>query len=161
MSDADAVESPLKSPPEVSKASVESTEKAKKESHEMPVGGWLSRNIKYFSLIILVAQNSALVLTLRYSRVSTDGKKLYLSSTAVVLTELVKFIICLSVLFHNSKYNVRMTMNLLYVEIIEKITETAKVSVPSILYTIQNNLLFVALSYLNAVTFQVNNFKMW
>ena len=112
-------------------------------------------NIKYFSLIVLVAQNAALVLTMRYSRIASTTGKMYLPSTAVVLTELMKLVISLSVVFYNSGYDLENTGRTVYVEIIVKLTETLKVSVPSVLYTIQNNLLYVALSYLNAVTFQV------
>ena len=111
--------------------------------------------LKYFSLVVLVAQNTALVLTMRYSRISMDGEKMYLASTAVVLTELMKFTICLSAVFYNADMDIDKTINLLRVEILVKIKETAKVSVPSILYTVQNNLLYVALTHLNAVTFQV------
>lgn len=40
-------------------------------------------------------------------------------------------------------------------EVIQKPLETMKVAVPAILYTVQNNLLFLALSYLDAATYQV------
>lgn len=116
--------------------------------------GVAESNIKYISLVILVAQNAALVLTMRYSRLVTDGK-MYLASTAVVLTEFMKFVICLSMIFYNSNFDLDKTTKLLYLEIIVKGYETLKVSVPSLLYTIQNNLLFVALTHLNAATFQV------
>ena len=118
--------------------------------------GVAESNIKYISLVILVAQNAALVLTMRYSRLVTDGK-MYLASTAVVLTEFMKFVICLSMIFYNSNFDLDKTTKLLYLEIIVKGYETLKVSVPSLLYTIQNNLLFVALTHLNAATFQVSH----
>ena len=40
-------------------------------------------------------------------------------------------------------------------EIYAKPYDTSKLAIPSGLYAIQNNLLFVALSYLNAATYQV------
>ncbi len=40
-------------------------------------------------------------------------------------------------------------------EIYTKPFETSKLAIPSGLYAIQNNLLFIALSYLNAATYQV------
>jgi UDP-sugar transporter A1/2/3 len=40
-------------------------------------------------------------------------------------------------------------------EIYSKPYETSKLAIPSGLYAIQNNLLFIALSYLNAATYQV------
>lgn len=126
---------------------------------EMTVTDILWRNIKYISLVVLVVQNAALVLTMRYSRIVDTGEKMYLASTAVVLTELMKFVISVSMIFYNSDYDVEKTATLLYVEIIEKGYGTLKVSVPSILYTIQNNLLYVAISHLNAATFQVSAFQ--
>ena len=41
-------------------------------------------------------------------------------------------------------------------EILDKPRETLKLAVPSGLYTIQNNLLYVALSNLDAATYQVS-----
>lgn len=127
------------------------------QTQEMALANVLWRNIKYISLVILVAQNAALVLTMRYSRIVTGGK-MYLASTAVVLTEVMKFVISLSMIFYNSNSDFERTGKVLYVEIIEKGYETMKVSVPSVLYTIQNNLLYVAISHLNAATFQVNDY---
>lgn len=123
---------------------------------KMPSFDIISRNIKYISLVILVAQNAALVLTMRYSRI-VDTETMYLASTAVVLTELLKLIISLSIILYNNSFDIEATLKQLTVEIVMKGYETAKVSVPSILYTIQNNLLYVALSHLNAVTFQVSS----
>ena len=44
----------------------------------------------------------------------------------------------------------------LYDEIYNKPYETTKLAIPSGLYAIQNNLLFIALSHLNAATYQVS-----
>ena len=41
------------------------------------------------------------------------------------------------------------------VEIIENYQETVKLSVPAVLYALQNNLLYTALTYLDSVTYQV------
>lgn len=111
---------------------------------------------KYLSLVILIVQNTALVLVMRYSRtVTVDGVK-YLPTTAVVLTELLKLIVCVVMVFCEVRWSLSRGLSLLYVEIIEKKMETIKVSVPSVLYTIQNNLLYLALTYLDAATFQVS-----
>lgn len=84
---------------------------------------------------------------------------MYLASTAVVLTELMKFVISVSMIFYNSNCDMRKTGKLIYVEIVEKWHGTLKVSVPSVLYTIQNNLLYVAITHLNAATFQVKDLE--
>ena len=114
-----------------------------------------SKTYKYISLLVLVIQNTALVLTMRYSRTVTTGP-LYLASTAVVLTELLKFIICVSMIFRSNSYDPARTLTMLKTEIIDNKAETLRLSVPSVLYTIQNNLLYIALSHLNAATFQVS-----
>ena len=111
--------------------------------------------LKYASLIVLVIQNTALVLTLRYSRKGTEGQPMYIVSTAVVMTEATKFFISLSIFFYNNEMDIVKTLSVLKEEIIEKFSDTIKLSVPAILYTIQNNLLYVALSNLDAATFQV------
>lgn len=114
-----------------------------------------NRNYKYISLLVLVIQNTALVLTMRYSRTVTSGP-LYLASTAVVLTELLKFVVCLIMIFRSNDFDPTRTITMLKAEIIDKKAETLRLSVPSVLYTIQNNLLYIALSHLNAATFQVS-----
>ena len=94
---------------------------------------------------------------MRYSRLNSDGGgKLYLTSTAVVIAELLKFTISLLMVLYNLDWDVKKTCELLHLELIVKIKDTAKLAVPAILYTIQNNLLYIALSHLDAVTFQVN-----
>lgn len=112
------------------------------------------KNIKYLSLLILVGQNTALVLTMRYSRIE-HGVKVYLASTVVFLTEILKLAICTFIVSYNLNFDILEVANTLHTEIFRKYKETAKLSIPSILYTIQNNLLFVALSHLDAATFQV------
>ena len=111
-------------------------------------------NLKYLSLCILVIQNTSLVLVLRYSR-TMEGPR-YLSSTAVVLAEIMKFMTCFFLVLYGNSWKFLETLKLLKHEIIDKYKETLKVSVPSFLYTIQNNLLYVALSNLDAATFQVS-----
>ena len=110
-------------------------------------------SMKYLSLLILIIQNTGLVLVLRHSRTMPGTK--YLSSTAVVMSEMTKFITCLLIVFYQNSWNPKQTVSVLNEEIIEKMTDTVKTSVPAILYTIQNNLLFLALSNLDAATFQV------
>ena len=114
----------------------------------------MAKTKKYLSLVVLVVQNTALVLTMRYSRTVTSGP-LYLASTAVVLTELVKFVICVAMITRINDFDPARTITMLKTEIIDKKAETLRLSVPSVLYTIQNNLLYIALTHLDAATFQV------
>ena len=110
---------------------------------------------KYLSLLVLIIQSTTLVLVMRYSRtVTVDGLK-YLPTTAVVLTELLKLSVCVAVVLYKADWNMSHGLSILYTEIVEKRTEMLKISVPGVLYTIQNNLLYLALTYLDAATFQV------
>ncbi|ETN75440.1 hypothetical protein NECAME_12397 [Necator americanus] len=60
-----------------------------------------SKDLKYVSLVVLIAQTTALVLILRYSRTQNNEGPRYLSSTAVVMAEIVKMVTCILVLFYN------------------------------------------------------------
>jgi solute carrier family 35 (UDP-sugar transporter), member A1/2/3 len=112
--------------------------------------------IKYLSLVLLILQTTSLVLVMRYSRtVETPGTQRYLSSTAVVCAEVMKLITCLLLVLHQNNYKLDKFFNELKNEIYLKPSENLKVSIPAGLYTVQNNLLFVALSNLDAATYQV------
>ncbi|XP_076352899.1 UDP-N-acetylglucosamine transporter-like isoform X2 [Tachypleus tridentatus] len=111
--------------------------------------------IKYISLSTLVLQTSSLVLLLRYSRTVPSVGGRYLSSTAVVLSEVFKMITCLSLLLSQSGWSANQLLKLLHLEVWSKPYDTCKVLVPAALYTVQNNLLFLALSKLDAATYQV------
>jgi solute carrier family 35 (UDP-sugar transporter), member A1/2/3 len=110
--------------------------------------------IKYFCLVLLVAQTTSIVIVMRYSRtVKTSEQVIYLSSTAVVSAEVMKLIACLFVVWMQADYSMTGTINQLNVEIFEKKVETLKLLIPAGLYTLQNNLLFVALSNLDVCYF--------
>ena len=119
--------------------------------------GGTSTNVflKHFSLVVLVLQNTVLVLVMRYSRtVTVDGLK-YLPTTAVVMSELLKLVTSVLMVCQGNNWDVARTTTQLYTEIVQKHREMAKIAIPSILYTFQNNLLYLALTYLDAATFQV------
>nr|XP_006000075.1 PREDICTED: UDP-N-acetylglucosamine transporter-like isoform X2 [Latimeria chalumnae] len=114
----------------------------------------VSSKLKYFLLGILVFQASALVLTLRYSRTLTEDGPRYLASTAVVFVEFIKIATCILLVFVENHFSLKMLILSLYDEIVVKRMETLKLIIPSGIYTLQNNLLFVALSNLDAATYQ-------
>nr|XP_058953925.1 UDP-N-acetylglucosamine transporter-like isoform X2 [Pocillopora verrucosa] len=116
----------------------------------------MSLSLKHVCLGVLVLQTSSLVLTMRYSRtLHQEGDPMYIASTAVVFAEIFKVCACVAVIFHQSKFRWSVFLGQLREEIYDKPWETLKLAVPSGLYTIQNNLLFVALSNLDAATYQV------
>lgn len=109
--------------------------------------------IKYLALLMLVAQMVGLVLLMRYTRTSrAPDQPLYLASSAVFVMECMKFFLCSSVIAIQSKSG-------LLEEFKEHVwnspMEMVKLCVPSLLYTVQNNLLYLALTNLDASTYQV------
>lgn len=97
---------------------------------------------------VLTVQVAAMVLTLRYSKTSTS----YLSSTAVVCSELVKVTVCMVVLIWQHGPKVFSHLN---AELFAKPSDLVAVSVPALLYLVQNNLLFYAMERLDAAIYQV------
>ncbi|RCN35267.1 UDP-galactose transporter [Ancylostoma caninum] len=86
------------------------------------------KNLKYVSLVVLIAQTTALVLILRYSRTQKHEGPRYLSSTAVVMAEIVKMVTCIIVLLYNHGWRLSSFQGELYSEIIQKRSETLKVT---------------------------------
>jgi len=110
---------------------------------------------KQLSLLILVIQNSTLVLMMRYSRIrQKPGENMYIASTAVFLAEILKIIACLGVMWYQATSFERF-VNTVQTEILGRPREVIRMLIPSGLYALQNNLLYVALSNLEAATFQV------
>ncbi|CAF3684145.1 unnamed protein product [Rotaria sordida] len=113
--------------------------------------------LKLVDLIALILQTTSIVLVLRYSR--TRKAEPYISSTAIVASEFLKGLICIILVWFETELQLDCSLNRLikklHDEIYGKPHETLKLTIPSGLYAIQNNLLFIALSYLNAATYQV------
>ncbi|GAB0099405.1 UDP-N-acetylglucosamine transporter [Sergentomyia squamirostris] len=122
----------------------------------MSVCLWISGNentLKYVSLITLTLQNAILGLSMRYSR-TRDGD-LFLSSTAVVMSEVVKLLTCLVLVFLEEGKDLTRFKGALHRTIVKQPIDTLKVCVPSVVYIVQNNLLYVSASHLDAATYQV------
>jgi hypothetical protein len=109
--------------------------------------------IKYAALFLLVTQMVGLVLLMRYSRTSQSANEpLYLASTAVFIMEVMKLIICCGVIAVQSGGTLLSELN---THVLHSPMELLKLCVPSLLYTVQNNLLYLALTNLDAATYQV------
>lgn len=72
-----------------------------------------------------------------------------------ILPQVLKFIVCMFVIFFQSGRSFKVLFDEMYLHLWKSPGEVAKVSVPSFLYVIQNNLLYLALSNLDAATYQV------
>ncbi|AWP04372.1 putative UDP-N-acetylglucosamine transporter-like [Scophthalmus maximus] len=125
------------------------------ESSAMVLSPSHSWRLKYVSLGVLVLQTTSLVLTMRYSRTLKEDGPRYLASSAVVAAEVLKVLACTLFVFKESNFNVQAMNQLLKEEIVNKPMETMKLAIPAGIYTLQNNLLYVALSNLDGATYQV------
>lgn len=115
-------------------------------------GGWRFLK-KHVSLVLLVLQTTVLVLLMRYTRSTGNANERYLSSTAVVAAEVLKIALSVCAM----RMSAHQTWEATFVEISTELKhrDTLKLAVPGLLYLIQNNLLFVALSNLDAAVYQV------
>lgn len=111
-----------------------------------------SSNMKYVSLLFLTLQNATLILIMRHVRIR-EGP-MFMSTTAVIMSEVIKFTTCLGVILY-LEGSVFQWLKRLHADIIRQPLDCLKISVPSFIYTLQNNLLYVAVSNLDAATYQV------
>lgn len=113
-----------------------------------------SRWRAYAVLALLVAVNTATVITMRWSRLDKPGKVMYLSTTAVVLAEVVKLFTSTALLMYEKG-----GMNVAALEILRHMSncrEALPLAVPGLLYTLQNNLLYVSLTNLSGAVHTVS-----
>lgn len=95
---------------------------------------------------------AAYTVALRYTR--TTNKELYFSTTAVCVTEVIKLLISVGLLAKETgslgRFKTSLSENILGSPM-----ELVKLSVPSLVYAVQNNMAFLALSHLDAAVYQV------
>ena len=114
-----------------------------------------TRCLRYGSLAFLVAQDTALVLLMRYSRSHATGE-MYLASTAVCCMEVLKLCVCVGMLYAGeARGSLSGLLGVFRREFVEKPSEVLRLAVPSFLYLLQNNLLYFALSNLRATPYKV------
>ena len=119
------------------------------------MGSWIPTHLlQPLILTSLVLQMVLLVLLMRASRAPTsDGSNLYLNTTAVFCMECMKLLICAGYMCYSGG-GVGAGARL-FAGSLKDPREILKLSVPSVLYAVQNNLLYMALSNLPAATYQV------
>jgi UDP-sugar transporter A1/2/3 len=108
--------------------------------------------MKHVSLVLLTLQNVISILLLRYVRTTTGPR--FINSTAVFNSEIQKTIFSILFLIYEERSIIK-GFKIIYDKVIRNFNDTIKTGVPALLYTLQNNLLFNSISYLDAATFQV------
>ena len=114
------------------------------------------RKLKYVSLLTLTFQNAILGLSMRYSR--TRSGDMFFEGTAVLMAEVVKLVTCMYLVYRSPEEgagNLQIFFGILYKTIVLNKMDTLKVCVPSFIYLIQNNLLYVAAEHLDVGTYQI------
>ncbi|XP_063704537.1 UDP-N-acetylglucosamine transporter [Culicoides brevitarsis] len=112
-----------------------------------------NNNLKFLSLFTLTVQNAVLGLSMRYAR--TRSGPMFLSSSAVLMSELVKLLTCLIVVFWEEGRSFKRFKAAINNTIVRQPLDTLKICVPSFVYIVQNNLLYLSASHLDAATYQV------
>jgi solute carrier family 35 (UDP-sugar transporter), member A1/2/3 len=108
--------------------------------------------LKWISLIILVIQNATTILLLRYVR--TASGDLFFSTTAIVCQEILKVLVSIVLLYLESNSFAELC-NQINQQIIKNPFDSIKTGIPAFLFTIQTNLVYLAISNLDAAVFQV------
>jgi UDP-sugar transporter A1/2/3 len=111
-----------------------------------------SNSFKLGLLILMVVQNSSVVLLGRFTRDNIPSSDLYVVNHLILVCEAMKFILSLALeyAFTNGQL-----MRSIKENIIDAPLDALKIIIPSLLYLVQNSLLYVALSNLTAPLFQV------
>eukprot|EP01054_Gregarina_sp_Poly1_P010726 Gregarina_sp_Poly_1__10725@NODE_814_length_6190_cov_237_531439_g591_i0_p3_GENE_NODE_814_length_6190_cov_237_531439_g591_i0NODE_814_length_6190_cov_237_531439_g591_i0_p3_ORF_typecomplete_len379_score35_47Nuc_sug_transp/PF04142_15/1e03Nuc_sug_transp/PF04142_15/1_4e100CRTlike/PF08627_10/9_6e19CRTlike/PF08627_10/72TPT/PF03151_16/1_7e11UAA/PF08449_11/5_4e11SLC35F/PF06027_12/1_4e09SLC35F/PF06027_12/1_4e02PUNUT/PF16913_5/6_9e07PUNUT/PF16913_5/5_7e02EamA/PF00892_20/1_1e05EamA/PF00892_20/23TMEM234/PF1063 len=119
----------------------------------VPVLGFIA--YKHVALCLLVAQTVGGILALRVSRTLGAGDVKYLNTTAVFVSEVIKLLGSLFLMLYELEWKILLVWHDLRAHVWNKPSETLKVGIPALLYAVQNNLLFVALSNMSPATYQV------
>ncbi|XP_013885574.1 UDP-galactose translocator [Austrofundulus limnaeus] len=112
-----------------------------------------NRKLKYISLAVLVVQNASLILSIRYVRTLPGDR--FFATSAVVMAEVLKVLTCLLIILLQKRFSLMETAHFLFDSVVLQYRDTLKLAVPALIYTLQNNLQYIAISNLPAATFQV------
>ncbi|XP_054827745.1 CMP-sialic acid transporter [Eublepharis macularius] len=108
--------------------------------------------LKLYYLTVMTLVAATYTVALRYTR--TTGTVLYFSSTAVCIAEVIKLFLSLGILAKETG-SLSKLLTSLRENVLGSPKELLKLSVPSVVYAIQNNMAFLALSNLDAAVYQV------
>lgn len=126
---------------------------SKESSSTSSENNYLTGNsFKLFLLTMMVLQNSSTVLVGRYTRSGIPKEDMYEVSHLILVCEFAKFLLSCGLEFYESKGKF---MESVRAHILDRPLDALKISVPALLYLVQNTLLYVALQNLTAPLFQV------
>ena len=86
-----------------------------------------------------------------------SDKRVLFFISAVLMAEIAKLVTCLVLVFYEEGKDAEKFGRALHNTIINNPVDTMKICVPSVVYLIQNNLLYLSASHLDAATYQVSD----
>lgn len=111
---------------------------------------------KWMALLLLILQNSGLALMMRFTMLNTTSSSRYSASTAVLLAEILKLLISIVTCFiFDASMSFTTFTEILSSGLLSSHSDWLMLTVPSILYTLQNLLQYFSMSMLSAPVFQV------
>jgi len=111
-----------------------------------------SNKFKLILLTAMVLQNTSVVLLGRYTNGGVPEEDRYVINHLIVVTECCKLLMSCGFEYYTTNGQL---MNSIQENIIKRPTDALKISIPAMLYLLQNTLLYVALANLAAPIFQV------
>lgn len=111
-----------------------------------------SNSFKLGLLILMVVQNSSVVLLGRFTRDNIPSSDLYVVNHLLLVCETMKFFLSLGLEY---VFTDGQLMRSIKENIFDAPLDALKIIIPSLLYLVQNSLLYIALSNLTAPMFQV------
>ncbi|KAH8581874.1 nucleotide-sugar transporter [Cryptosporidium sp. chipmunk genotype I] len=112
--------------------------------------------MKYVALFCLIIQTVAVIFFMRVSRIRrSENDELYFNSCAVVMSEILKLFCSLLIILYSNNFNIVEFFNTLRFEVFNSFKSNVLVGIPGLLYVVQNNLLFIALSNLSGAVYHV------
>ncbi|KAJ8008920.1 hypothetical protein DPEC_G00083430 [Dallia pectoralis] len=108
---------------------------------------------KVYCLSVMTLVAATYTVVLRYTR-TISSTTMYFSTTAVCITEVIKLFLSMGMLTKEAGSFSRLKATIVQ-HVFKSPKELLKLSVPSVVYAIQNNMAFIALSNLDAAVYQV------
>lgn len=113
--------------------------------------------MKYVSMILLIGQTVSAIAAMRYSQTMVGSGPRYLNTVAVCLSEFMKLACSMLFLWNEQNRSSTALWQHLQLHLLQKPKELLKISIPGLLYVLQNNLTFIALSNLSGAVYQVTH----
>jgi solute carrier family 35 (UDP-sugar transporter), member A1/2/3 len=119
--------------------------KYSRDKMEKNIAGCVRWDAKWLSLAYFVLQNALLIIVLKACTINSGhSMNQYIASTAVVSTELLKFLLSTGACFViDAKGSTQRFKDLLVSGFLDEAADLLKLCVPAILYAIQNNLQYI------------------